>query len=511
MPTSGNTETIARNTAWYGFEVISSLVAAFATSIVIARAFGPQKLGYFNYIMWLANISASIGSLGVPATARKYMAEYFGRGEPGISRAIYQATLRLQMITASVITGVGFILVFAVTNRYYWGSSFFLVASVLPAMLTSLPAQANMAAENMGANVPSSLVSSFVYVAFVVLTLTLGWGLPGIAIGFFLGRSSEVALRLYSVRKWIRKLPDAPLPKPLRGRMRTFSGFSTALMLLQVIVWDRSDIVLLKLCSSSIKELTFYSVAFNLTEKVLLLPQAFGAAIGASIMAQYGRDPASLRLLVTRAARYIFLCGLPVLLGLALLSGPIVQTLYGRQYLPVIPVLFCAAALAIPKTTLLPVLQFLQATEQQRFLVVWGCVCGAVNIGIDLLLIPSHGALGAAVGNGVGQALGVIGMWVRAGKLFQLNLPWREFAQIAGCGFGMSLVVFASNHFCPGWYALPVGAVSGCMVFVTLLRLFRVLTGEDCQHILRLSGKTPRPVRVCMERLVLALSAAGGR
>ena len=59
---TGNTETIARNTLWYGFEVIAGLLTAFATSIVIARAIGPQKLGYFNYIMWLANISAAIGS-----------------------------------------------------------------------------------------------------------------------------------------------------------------------------------------------------------------------------------------------------------------------------------------------------------------------------------------------------------------------------------------------------------------------------------------------------------------
>ena len=177
--TAGNSETIARNTLWYGFEIASGLVTAFITSIVIARAMGPQKLGYFNYIFWLANISAAIGSFGVPATARKYMAEYFGRGEPGISRAIYQATLRLQTVTAGLITAAGLLLVFQFSDRAYWSSSALLVASVLPGMLTAIPAQANMAAENMRANVPSSLVSSAVYVSFVGLSLTFGWGLPG--------------------------------------------------------------------------------------------------------------------------------------------------------------------------------------------------------------------------------------------------------------------------------------------------------------------------------------------
>ena len=503
---AGNTETIARNTLWYGFEIAAGLLTAFATSIVIARAIGPQRLGYFNYIGWLANISAAIGCLGIPATTRKYMAEYFGRGEPGISRVIFEASLRLQTTAAGIITAVGLILVLIFSNREYWGSSLFQVASLLPAMLTWIPAQANMAAENMRANVPSSLVNSLVYVSGVALSLTFGWGLPGIAIGFFLGRSLEVVLRLHNVRKWMRTLPRAPLPESLRGRMRTFSGLSTVLMLLQVIVWDRSDILLLKMFSSSIKEITFYSVAINLTEKVLLIPQAFGGAIGASIMAQFGRDREALRLLMARAARYMFLCGSPALLGLALLSRPLVQMLYGHQYLPAIPVLFWAAALAIPKTMLLPALQLLQATEQQRFLVIWGCFCGAVNLVVDLLLIPSHGALGAAIGNGVGQALGVLGMWTRAATLFQIDLPWRDLARIAASGCAMALVVFGSTLIFNGWRALAVGMVTGCLVFALMLRLFRLLTQQDRLRILRATAGSARPVQIFMERIVLAMS-----
>jgi len=507
LATGGNTETIARNTLWFGFDVAASLLTAVVTSIVIARAIGPQRLGYFNYLGWLANISASIGCLGVPATTRKYMAEYFGRGEPGISRAIFESSLRLQFATAGVITSVGLILVLAVSDRGYWGSSLFQVASLLPAMLTWIPAQANMAAENMRANIPSSLASSLIYVSCVALSLTFGWGLPGIAIGFFLGRSIEVILRLHSVRNWMSTLPSSPLPESLRGRMWNFSGFSTVLMLLQVIVWDRSDILLLKMFSASIKEITFYSVAINLTEKVLLIPQAFGGAIGASIMAQFGRDREALRLLMARAARYMFLCGLPALAGLALLSGPLVQTLYGRQYLPVIPVLFWAAALAIPKTMLLPALQLLQATEQQRFLIIWGCFCGAVNIVIDLLLIPSHGALGAAIGNGVGQALGVMGMWARAATLFQIELPWRDFARIAVSGCGMALVVFGSTLIFNGWRALAVGVVAGCLVFALMLRLFRLFTQQDRLRVLRVTAGSARPVQIFMERIVMAMSA----
>ena len=68
----------------------------------MARIIGPQKLGYFNYVMWLANMSGIVGSVGVPMTTRKYMAEYLGRGEPGVARAVFFATMQLQQLMSSL-------------------------------------------------------------------------------------------------------------------------------------------------------------------------------------------------------------------------------------------------------------------------------------------------------------------------------------------------------------------------------------------------------------------------
>ena len=75
-PTESLTKTIARNSYWYGFEQFFSFVAGFAASIAMARVIGPTRLGYFNYVMWLINMSALVGNMGVPATTRKYIREH---------------------------------------------------------------------------------------------------------------------------------------------------------------------------------------------------------------------------------------------------------------------------------------------------------------------------------------------------------------------------------------------------------------------------------------------------
>ena len=92
-----NTKTIARNTGWYGLENVISFVVTLFTSIAIARTLGPSKMGYIIYVMWIASVVSSLGGMGIPATTRKYMAEFLGMGDRGTARYIYFRTLMLQI------------------------------------------------------------------------------------------------------------------------------------------------------------------------------------------------------------------------------------------------------------------------------------------------------------------------------------------------------------------------------------------------------------------------------
>lgn len=99
-----NSKTIARNTAWYGLENLIGFVTSLITSIAIARTLGPTKMGYIIYVTWLTGIVSSLGSVGIPETTRKYMAEFIGGGDYSTARYIYIRTLLLQTSLAAVAT-----------------------------------------------------------------------------------------------------------------------------------------------------------------------------------------------------------------------------------------------------------------------------------------------------------------------------------------------------------------------------------------------------------------------
>jgi O-antigen/teichoic acid export membrane protein len=497
----GTATVIVRNSLWYGVELASGLMASVVVSIAVGRIIGPVKLGYYNYIFWLTNIAGSLCSLGVPMTTRKYMAEYLTR-DPAVARAVFFACFRLQAIFSLALTLAGVVAVVFLGERDYLVSSLFLVSSLLPRMMAFIPSQANMARENTAANVPGSVVGTAVYLAGAGLSLILGWGLVGLAASVLLWNIVEFTIKTIPVVRWMRSLPHGSLPADMKAQMRTYSFQGTLLLLLNIVVWDRSDIILLKAFNSDIRQITFFSFAFTLTERLLIAPGTFAQATGISVMAQYGRDRRRLAGMVSESAKYIALFACPLLLGAAALSKTVIPLLYGPRYLPVIGVFAVASAFGIGKALLPPAQSMLQATRNQGFLIWWGICCGIVNIAIDVWLIPTRGALGAAIGNGTAQALCAAGIWFRVWRLFDLKLDVVALAKIFGCSAAMMLAVRALVARIPHPVAaLACGVVAGAVFFLVALRLLRPLGSSDQDRLLQLKRILPARVRPLYWRL----------
>jgi O-antigen/teichoic acid export membrane protein len=284
--------------------------------------------------------------------------------------------------------------------------------------------------------------------------------------------------------------------------MFVYSAQGLVLMLLNIVVWNRSDVIILKRLNPDIRQVTFFNYAFNLVERLLMFPDAFAGPLGVTLMAQYGRDESKIRLLAVEGARYSFLIALPLLAGIACVAGPAVLLIYGEQYRPMIPVLTIVARLAIPKALVAPPTTLLQATENQGFLVIWGCLSGAVNIALDILLTPRYGAVGAALANGSAQTLAAMGIWLRAYQLFHLDLRLRAFGRIALSGAGMVLMAVLVGRAIPSYAGLAASIFAGALVWFALLRWTGAVDPADRLRLLGISGSLPSRIRPVWSRIV---------
>jgi O-antigen/teichoic acid export membrane protein len=430
------------------------------------------------------------------------MAEYLARGENGVARAIYDKTLSLQVMAALLLTGASELFLLLAGDPQYRVVSMIQVLAVLPGMINAVPSQANNAAEDMRANVASSILSSVIYLIGVVASLYFHWDLFGIAIGFALSRFVEMTIRLVQVTRRVHTYPKGRIPQEVRPGMRTFALNSLMLMLINVVVWDKSDIILLNYLNTDIDQISYFALTFNIIEKMVLIPQVFGHALGVTMMADYGRDPSRVALIARSAAKYMYLFAAPPLFGLALMSGPLVLAVYREQYRKMIPVLAVASALALFKPLLLPIQYFFRAHSRQTPLIVWNSVCGVLNVAIDWTLIPRLGALGASIGNGVAQASAVLGIWAFAIWTGGLSLDFPALAKITMALLAMAPPVLFLNSILPPVVALFVSIPVGAVVFLGLIRLTSVLNLEDCERLNHVSGSLPARIRPGFQRLV---------
>lgn len=498
-----NAKVIGRNFIFMGLEVLITLVCTLLTTVVIARVIGPTLLGYFNLIFWLTSITCSVGSLGIPLTTFKYMGEFLGGGQKELARAVFFYNLWAQTVIACVLTAIGLIAAFIMVDPAYRLFSALLVLSMVPNMITFVPSQANCAAEDASLNTRGALVGAIVYVIAVAVSLLLGWNLVGIAAGVVLYRTAELAVKTVPVFRSMKSVPRVPLPREIRKRMFSFSGLSTGLMILQIVIWDRSDIIFLKLLQPDIRQLAFFSVCFSVADRLMRVPQTFANALSATQMAEYGRDKERLFRMTSKASTYVLLGALPILIGVACIGGPFVRVMYGSQYLPAIPVFIVVALLSIPKAILTPAQTLLYSAEDLGFILKWGCVAAVINVLLDLALIPSHGALGAAWANGAAQSFAALTIWGRVLVRYPVRIDVHVLLRLAAATLAMAIVVL-------GIVAMPFSALlklclavpAGAIVFLVTSRMFMVLQKDDRRRLLQLSALLPTPVGSSFKRLV---------
>jgi O-antigen/teichoic acid export membrane protein len=501
-----NTKIIARNTGWYGLENLVSALLTMVTSIAIARFLGPSKMAYIIYVAWLSGVVTSLGSLGIPSTTQKYMAEFLGMGDRGTARHIYVRTIWLQIGLAVLATGGLIVWVLGDAPPGYRLAAVLVVLSILPAMINSVPAQANVAAEELSRNLSASVISIIVFFVAILATVTFNWGIIGVGASMLITRLLDCLIRLIPTTRWILSWERAHVhPEGLRQRMLSFAWQSVASMILALVVWDRSEFFLLKNLSSDIRQIAFYSVAFNISERLLITAGVFGSATSATIFAQYGRDKSRLASITASTFRYLALSSIPVHLIAATLAYPMLLVLYGKQYEGAALVVAISPILCLPKAFIGPVQSLLQSNERQKFVIGATVLAGVVDIGVAWLLIPAHGAVGACIGSGAAQFTAVGMMWAVGIYLYKVRLPWLQICKITLSSIIAAAAAHMVARMLPPFWAVLAGGTVALVVLMALFYLLRVLEPEDRMRFDILTGMLPRSLARPADRLVSLL------
>jgi O-antigen/teichoic acid export membrane protein/glycosyltransferase involved in cell wall biosynthesis len=409
-------------------KVVSALATAWWT-ILAARALLPASYGDLAIAVSLVEIGSLLTDIGVQSVATRELAGVSERG----ARSLLGTVIYLKLLLGIASVGVVFALA-SVLPFYIEVSRLMLVLgpSLIFTGLSSLGLMFRLRT-SYGYLLVIALVSALAgsAAAFIVY-LYQGSAILFAAVD--LGATAISGLLTITV-VMIRFRPSLrPRPRQLRKLLATALPLGLASIL--NIMYYRLDVPLLGLLTSSI-QVAIYTSAYRFLDVLTLLPASLQAVSLPQMSALYKQG---IRGLAIYAQNYLDLAviGGPTL-GLVLsASAPYaLHLLYGGRYdvaAPTLQVLAWAGAATLVTNVFTPLMI---AINKSRAMILVTLVGLAVNLGLNLLLIPHLGPLGSAYAT-LATEFAVIGVM---SPICVWTLRWRmRFEVIIGVGLALVII-----------------------------------------------------------------------
>jgi O-antigen/teichoic acid export membrane protein len=469
-----------RNTLYNAVRQGIVMLSAVCTSILVARTLGPANMGVYGLTVWLVGVLGIFANLGLPGAATKYIAEYLGRGDRQTASHVSRRLLLAQVVLAAGAAGGTAIVGMTLAGRY---RQLLLIGA---ALVMAKAMQQALSASLAGVQRYDRIAAMSFWVAIgeiviVSLAARRHCGTVGMLEAVLVGDSLGLAFGLFVVRRTILwppfSSPPAGMEQTLR-RVRKYSLTVSYILLLNAIVWERSEVLFLK-GFSTLSQIGFYSIAFALAGKLSEMATVCTSTLMPLSSEAYGRSGLQeLRAVYYSGMKYIQMLIVPLAMFGADLSGAAVRLLYGEKFLPLVPVLQILLAGVAVATLGGVASSLIYALDKQPFMAKFGTAVAVLNILLDLLLIPRWGAMGAAIANSSAQVLAVLIGLVYAKSLLACAFPWKETLKIYTAAAVSATPAFFLAQEQSGQAALLAATALGVVCYLSLLIILGAI-GKD--------------------------------
>ncbi len=370
------------------------LILGAATTVIVARSLGPSGRGSLAAAYALMTLLAQLGTLGI-ASANPYYAARDPHARGGIAAnslwlggvfgsTMIVAGLGLKLVAPGALSDVG------------WPEVAVAVGAV-PIVLSSLFLQSILLAEGRmlvynGTDVATALLT----VILLLTVLPLDRTNVLLALVLMIGpQAGALFVYLWAMRRHGRVLrrPDTALARRMMGY-----GLRAYVVTLLAYLLIRIDLLLVNGIQGS-KAAGQYSIAVALADGLYLLPISVSVNMFARVARGAERE-LSIRVFQLVAVVYLVVC---VIAGA--LAGPAIHVLFGPAYHPAVSLFLWL----LPGVYFLGVLNviayhFAGHGLPKELALVW--IPGlAINLAIDLTLLPHHGTYIASISSSVAYGI----------------------------------------------------------------------------------------------------------
>lgn len=466
----------------YSLGSFLTMIAGLVTFPVLTRTFSVEDYGVMNLVAATLTITVALGKLGVQQSIIRYHSEISAHKSRYTLKQLY-ATTWFGMLASALVVAAAMVIFTQVAPEHWleggaerlrvlFGiAAIVLVIQVLESALinflraeqrTTVLVKYQVAKKYLGLTLILSavLLLSRTLTAFYTATLVS----EGLAV-------AALSMYLFS------KAGGRPVPRSeqfSRPLYRELLGFGIPMM----IGYEMAGIILSVgdryVIDGLLGEapLGLYGAAYNLCQYVQAV---FIASVGQAIMPIYmqmydRQGQAETSAFISRSLRTYVLFGMPVIGGLAAVSGELLPSLASEKYASAASVLpWVIAGMVVDGTgAILGAGLFIHRKTRAIMAIVLGSAI--LNIVLNLILVPRVGIIGAAVATLVSYAVAVLAMATAGRLLLPVTLPWLTMVR---AGVASAAMYFAVKGLHTGRRLETVGVqlAVGALIYGVLIVL----------------------------------------
>ncbi len=431
----GARQTVSKNIFWLSVSQIGSRLIRAVIIIYAARVLGAGEYGIFSYVLGFAGFFTVFADIGINslltravAHSPKHLTQYFATSFWLKSLLILFTTLLVVLVAPKItnleqavplIPFVAFLVIFDNIREFSL------------AYLRGLEKMEWEAFVVVIMNV-AIVVAGFIILTFsqtakaLFLTYIASVGLAA-ALSIFITREQFSKIFYYFDKRLALQIIRDCWPI-------AFSSIFGIFML-------NIDIVMLGWWRTA-EEIGYYSAGQRITQVLYTLPALLASAtfpiISRLVRAQEEEKEKSLN---ERSMTILFMVAIPLVIGGLILSHPIIELVFGKEYLPAtsaFQILITTLFLIFPGVLLV---NLILAHNQQKKIVYFVIAGSLGNVIFNALLIPPLGIAGAAIATFIAQFSTYGLMWFIAKRVSNFY-TLRHLKKITAAAVIMGLIVF---------------------------------------------------------------------
>lgn len=486
--------TIGRNAVFSLAAQLAGAVFTAGLTLFMARELGTRGFGVFSLALGIAGLALLPSDFGISASSARFIAEH--RGNRSRVAAVLADALRIKLVVSASVAALLCALAGPIADAYGIHALAWPIRGVAIALLGQSIMMMGAAFEAL-ARVRYSLIiavgeSSIETTASIALVLA-GAGVTGAAFGRAIGFLAGGLMTIFAL---VRLIGPQVIPRTMRHgeHARRIASYASVLLVVDAAytLYNQVDILIIGgflgasavgLFSAPLRLMGFLGYAGN----AMAAGVAPRLARGTDGEPNVGAFTSALRvmLILQSGLTAVVLGWSPLLVSIALGSGYGKSAAVLRALAPCIFLIGFGALVSVSANYL--------GEARRRVPIAIATV--VLNIVLDLLLVPSIGVIGGAVGTDASYALYVPAHLVICQRILHLDLrpAARTLLRSLVAGGAMTGVLLLVGGSLDEAWRIPVGAVGGFLAFVLAI----TLTGEVSPAEMRsLLAAAPLPGRL---------------